>query len=102
MKITDCRQEVQAFAILMEKKLRENDHKSGWKENHPIDLIVRLREETEEIFAFGISLRSAQLRHNECRWAPQQKSSQADEIGKECADVGNFAMMIADVCGALK
>lgn len=76
------RPEVRAFADLMEAKLRENDHKPGWKRDHPADLMDRLKEELAELhdalFAGDLEL-----------------------IGPEAADVANFAMMIADVYGLL-
>ena len=46
------REQVQRFAVLMERRLRANDDKPGWQDDHPQEL-------------------------------------------------ANFAMMIADVCGAL-
>ncbi len=76
------RPEVLAFAHLMEQQLRANDHKPGWKNDRPKPLVDRLREETEELIV-------AILDHG-----PEQ-------IGKEAADVANFALMIADVCGCL-
>lgn len=86
------RPEVRAFADLMEAQLRANDHKPGWKRDHPnYDLMPRLREEADElagaIFAWVRARRGG--------------GSLADAIGREAADVANFAMMIADVCGAL-
>lgn len=78
------RPEVRAFADLMEAQLKANDHKPGWKGDDPNALWSRLSDEalelTEEV---GDSARDPIL------------------VGKEAADVANFAMMIADVCGAL-
>jgi NTP pyrophosphatase (non-canonical NTP hydrolase) len=98
----ELRPEVLAFAKLMEKKLRQNDHKGGWQREDPDYILKRLREEVEEIAAYGGHLVGAQIRHLEHPDDPQQKSSKADSIGEECADVANFAMMIADNSGALK
>ena len=73
----------------MEAKLRENDHKPGWKGENPWPLVERLFEEANEL--------TEEL----------QPGSRTDlgtwsaKIGAEAADVANFAMMIADVCGAL-
>jgi len=39
------RPEVAAFAVQMELKLRENDHKPHWRESSLSYLIARLREE---------------------------------------------------------
>ncbi len=76
------RPEVAAFALLMEKKLRENDHKGGWKDCDRPYLLRRLGQESRE-------LQDAVLGH-----APLI-------VGDEAADVANFAMMLADVAGAL-
>lgn len=85
------RPEVRAFADLMEAKLSENDHKPGWKEDHPEDLLSRLYEEADEIRRSWDHWRGT-------AWPREQLGP---VIGRECADVANFAMMIADVCGAL-
>jgi len=83
------RPEVRAFADLMEAQLRANDHKPGWKGEDPWPLMYRLREETVEL--------------HECLLAGSRSSfdAWASQVGAEAADVANFAMMIADVCGAL-
>ncbi len=83
------RVEVLAFASLMEKKLRENDHKGGWQGEDKEYLLRRLTEEMGELeraaTAFVTPSRG---------WR--------DIVGSEAADVANFAMMIADNCGALR
>ena len=73
------------FWSLMEQKLRENEHKGGWAGDSPISLWKRLREEANELMAEIVA------------------GSEIDpqEIAREAADVANFAMMIADVCGGL-
>lgn len=79
----NLRPEVQRFAELMELRLRANDHKPGWKQDILPALFRRLQQEAAELdgaIDFGT----------------------ADEIAREAADVANFAMMIADVCGALE
>jgi hypothetical protein len=83
------RPEVRAFADLMEAQLRANDHKPGWRGDQDWELHYRLREEVSEL--------GEQL-------APGSRTDLASwrsRVGSEAADVGNFAMMIADVCGAL-
>ena len=62
----------------MLKKLETNQHRSGWVNVGLHYLFRRLEEETLE-------LRKALL------------SGDKDAIIEECADVANFAMMIADV-----
>lgn len=67
------------FATEMERKLAQNRHKgdaNGWKKDSVIDLLKRLRQETDELEA-------------------AIESGGADAVVKECSDVGNFAMMIA-------
>lgn len=79
------RPEVLAFARLMETKLRANDHKPGWKSDRAADLWRRLSaDETYELYE-AITADAPDPKH----------------IGSEAADIANFAMMIADVCGAL-
>jgi hypothetical protein len=73
------RPEVLAFAQAMEAKLKENDHKGGWKACTPPWLMERLREEVHE-----------------------PGSAVPERVLGEAADVANFAMFIADVCGALR
>jgi len=76
----ELRSEVLAFACLMERQLRANDHKPGWKNDSPYALHHRLEQESKELWhAFA----------------------QGGDIGVEAADVANFGMMVADVCGAL-
>lgn len=76
------RPEVAKFAELMEEKLAENDHKGHWSEA-PWDYHVeRLQQEVEE-------LHDALIQGN-----PRL-------IAEEAADVGNFAMFLADVAGGL-
>lgn len=90
MPTLDVRPEVAAFALLMEARLRANDHKPGWKNHSPDALYARLLEEAGE-------LHRAILAH-----AFDAGPEQSDGVGYEAADVANFAMMIADVCGALE
>lgn len=74
MNLTDCRPEVQAFAIAMEEKLRENDHKRHWRKRPLKYLRRRLAEEMIEL----------------------DEADCAEDAAAECVDVANFAMMIAD------
>lgn len=76
------REQVKWFAEKMEETLKVNDHKGGWgadkcSMNY---LHERLQEEVIELdYATGIVGKEAR-----------------ELIIKECADVANFAMMIAD------
>lgn len=85
----DWRPEVCAFADLMEQKLQANDHKGGWRGDAPWPLFLRLKEEVREL----ADLLGPGTRGDFASWAYR--------VGREAADVANFAMMIADVCGAL-
>ena len=76
------RPEVRRFSEVMERRLRENDYKGGWKDCDYSYLTRRLQEEIDELHI-----------------AVQCKS--LDLIPKEAADVANFAMMIADKFGGL-
>jgi NTP pyrophosphatase (non-canonical NTP hydrolase) len=81
------RPEVRAFALLMEHELAKHDDRGEWKAADKVAgirwLYERLLDEAEEVheaIEMGASVRM---------------------LGKETADVANFAMMIADVAGAL-
>ena len=76
----EMRKEVVDFAQFMEKILRDNDYKSSWKDMTVWDIFARLQEEVEE------------LRH-----ALRFPSADWQNVQKECVDVANFAMMLADV-----
>jgi NTP pyrophosphatase (non-canonical NTP hydrolase) len=82
MKITDLdvRTEVARFALAMEAKLRANDHKRPWRYCPLQYLSMRLTQERRELV--------------------DAIAARKDVIG-ECADVANFAMMIADKVGEL-
>lgn len=83
----NLRPEVQRFAELMELQLRANDHKPGWKNDTARSLFRRLSEDEIAELGAAISVRLT--------------TGDATGVAKEAADVANFAMMIADVCGAL-
>lgn len=85
---------VQRFAEVMEAKLRENDHKGGWEEDSPSDLFARLMEESNELErSFEPVAGCVPVVHD---------AALASKVAREAADVANFAMMIADVCGGLR
>lgn len=82
------RPEVAAFALLMEQQLQANDHKPGWKGDHGRALVNRLGEECAEL-SEAVDMHDAGI-------------GDTTSLGKEAADVANFAMMIADVYGAIR
>lgn len=90
---------VAAFAQLMEEQLRRNDHKGGWSECSYTYLQMRMGEEIEEL---GEAITSVvYARPMEDRGdVPMFRKVLA--LGKEAADVANFALMIADNAGALE
>lgn len=82
------RPEVVAFANLMERELRENDHKGGWKHDAPGALIdhawVEMREFQGALTAY-----------------PRDTQQYLTNLAGEGADIANMVMMVLDVCGAL-
>jgi len=75
------RSSVQHMAALMELQLTANDHKGGWQSVTEYSLYHRLLEEVAELYEALFTRRN---------------------IGKEAADIANYAMMIADVTGELR
>lgn len=82
------RPEVVAFADAMERKLRANDWKGGWKDFAPGALMDRVREE------FGEAQR-AYLAY------PRDTDEYRQNLLDESADVANMLMMVCDVVGAI-
>lgn len=81
----ELRPEVRAFAELMEMRLRENDHKNGWKDEDPCWLLGEARR---NLLAVSIQV------HGWDKDRPPQTATHS-------ADVANFLMMISDVFGEL-
>jgi NTP pyrophosphatase (non-canonical NTP hydrolase) len=92
----ELRPEVQKFAEAMELKLRQNDHKGGWKGENESWLMLRAHEELSEMFRVMEKRKVYDV--NLC-YLPS--TVHREMILSECADVSNFCMMIADICGAL-
>ena len=87
---------LRAFSLHMLRKMQENRHKGGWKGDLPRRLLARLREEVEELEG-AVS-----------RWeaAPgiertEEVAVLAEQVAREAADVANFSLFVADVCGGL-
>jgi len=74
------KKQVEWFREQMLQKLQENSHKSGWKDIPLCDLLSLLRMEVLEL--------EEELSREEIN---------ANALIRECADVANFAMMIADI-----
>jgi hypothetical protein len=81
---------VEWFAVRMEKKLRENDHKGGWLNCTLRYLLVRMKNERDELVA---AIHKAK-RHAGCDY---WRSEDAELVIREAADVSNFALMVADI-----
>jgi NTP pyrophosphatase (non-canonical NTP hydrolase) len=82
----ELRPEVERFAMGMERKLRQNDFKGGWKQMTVDEMLERLDEEVEEL---------KKALHPMRKENPQR-------VFKEAVDVANFCLFIADNAGALK
>jgi hypothetical protein len=95
------RPEVAAFAQLMEQQLRANDGKGGWKEEQTAYLSRRCGNELEELREANQRQRKEWMQGSPPVDAKKREALKVD-VGREAADVANFAMMIADVCGALE
>jgi NTP pyrophosphatase (non-canonical NTP hydrolase) len=91
--LADCRREVRAFALLMERELRKHDYRPGWKGDDATHLTYRVLEEADELkramlSTGGVPVHMIGTRHR-------------DAIASDAADVANMAMMVADVLGCL-
>ena len=78
---------VQAFAKEMEHKLALNTHKGGWDGLTFQYLMYRLEKEVRELW---------KVYDDPEEWI----GGDPRHITEECADIANFAMMIADKYGA--
>jgi len=74
---------VLAFALAMEERLKANDDRGDWKDEGVERLTLRMRQQL--------------IRFEQTIDYQHQKN-----ILNDAADVANFSMFIADVCGELK
>ena len=72
----ECREIVKKFAIQMELKLRDNDHKGGWSMCSIDELFTRLLEETAEL-------------HRAITFNMEEQNPELEAV-----DIANFCMMI--------
>lgn len=93
LNLTDCRPEVLAFALLMERELRANAAKGGWRGDDAVILAQRSVQEAKELVGAVVAL--------DQKPNPRLAQSLVPNIAEEAADTANMAMMAADVCGAL-
>ena len=82
-----CRLSVLNYAIRMEERLRANDRKGGWEGDKPASLLARARQELQELTHAVTTGKSP----------PIGGRSRDEWVWGEAADVGNFAMMVAEV-----
>jgi len=86
------RSEVMWFAHQMQKKLDQRmADKTGWLRTHNKELMARMMDEVEELLEAMQHAYKPDLDLEETRGA-------FDDMLRECVDVANFAMMIADKC----
>lgn len=78
------RKVVADFALVMERKLCEKDHKGGWDDMDFGVLLIMLREEVQELDDAIETYKDT----------PDDEN--LEDIILESADIANFAMMIAD------
>ena len=83
------RKGVQWFAERMENKFRENDDKDGWGDSSSDYLFKRMDEEYEELKDKARQIGWHIFCAGDCE-------DYIDQFIDECADIANFAMMIAD------
>jgi hypothetical protein len=88
----DCRKEVKEFAVLMERKLRQNDHKKSWRSCNQEYLLTRLDEEVKELHDCFFIYSPGDMNF-------LMDGQHDDRIPGEAADVANFAMMLWDNFG---
>ena len=86
------RPEVWQFALLMEKKLQENDHKEHWSKCNQEYLLKRLDEEVQELHKCFFFYSPGDMNFF-------MDGQHEDKIPGEAADVANFAMMLWDNFG---
>lgn len=94
------RQDVTTFAEIMDRKLSANAHKGHWGGCRPEWLLARLLEEAGELAACLLK-RDDALRMLQISERGALNPDYAKTIAREAADVANFALMIADLCGGL-
>jgi hypothetical protein len=83
------RPEVKRFAVLMEKILRENDHKEGWDHCDLDYLMNKLKEEFDEVWELYEEEKTARSQGDPDNFDP-------NEFCGECIDIANVCMMLVD------
>ncbi|MBE5087581.1 hypothetical protein IGI03_05905 [Bacillus thuringiensis] len=78
------REEVKWFAEHMESKLQENEHKTGWTDCTVDFLSSQIRKNLNELDSMFQEL-------------PSNYSVFSANVIRQCSDMANYAMMIADI-----
>lgn len=84
------RNEVSWFAEQMEKKLKANDDKEGWSYCSKDDLLDSMKDELGEM------IEQASRIGYSCFCGHSISNKDVQTLIDECADIANYAMMIAD------
>ncbi len=97
--IGEVREPLDWFVCEMETQLRANDHKDGWADLTDQQALHRIDEERKELISASQDLRDIRKMHRKHGESPHTERAVkfiAKQVIKECADVANFAMMLAD------
>jgi len=86
------RESVKEFADAMERVLKDNDHKDGWKNLNAYHLLGRIDEERDELF------RAMDRFYRDENAIGNQKLAKKDlnDMLDEAIDIANFCMMLYD------
>lgn len=87
------------FADMMEHVLHQNDDKGGWAECSLLWLQAKLMEEAGELAALLVEMYHSHggLRHPRGLTAQERAEIRINQAARECVDIANVAMMIADL-----
>jgi hypothetical protein len=89
------RPEIMAFALLMEKALRNNNYGAAWKIDEALNLAQHAKDGANELLGvIGFCLRPPVL--------TPIPSEIRETVHQEAVGVANMAMMVADVTGCLE
>lgn len=94
MQYREGEREVPVFARAMQARLDEHADRPGWNDEDPEWLMDRMKEKVVDLDALLSPIAG------KVPWAVLDEEEKA-LILKKAADASNFAMMIADRCGAL-
>lgn len=98
------RPEVRAFAHVMERVLKENDHKGGWQQETHEFLLSKFNEEVGEVKAVADLLARLEMLPDVVHAIGGRDTMERLRMHllRELADVANVCMMLADNFGNLE